>query len=69
MTKSEAAREVSGTRCVPKEKERKRAVQTNYSFDGLIEIHETPMGSGHRDPVGDARSPRPMTKMRKTEAW
>lgn len=67
MTKSEAAREVSGTRCVQKKRERKREVRTNYSFDGLMEIHETPMGCGHQDPVRD--SPHPMTKMRKTEAW
>lgn len=31
-----------------KEKEKGRRVRTNYSFDGLIEIHETPMGSGQR---------------------
>jgi hypothetical protein len=35
--------------------EGEKAARTNYSFDGLIEIHETPMGNGYRDPARDAR--------------
>jgi len=62
--------EEGSTRVVPDAKEEgEKAARTNYSFDGLIEIHETPMGNGYRDPARDAHCPQLTTKMRETGAW